>query len=190
MEEGLLKTATANHCEGRAARGRASKRSLCLPRADHATGAQKHGELNSRHASRAQRADSPHARAARGPSWCQAIRVWMAMMSIVRRLARTRNTGEHPHAGTALAAFSWRISNLSDTRSMHRRFSAVTEHRVAFRELALRCGVATCLIHCRAPREVLQDRILQRRLRGRDASEADVSVLHWQAESWEPIETQ
>lgn len=64
------------------------------------------------------------------------------------------------------------------------------EHRVAFRELALRRGVATCLIHCRAPREVLQDRIVQRRLRGRDASEADVSVLHWQAESWEAIETQ
>jgi len=59
--------------------------------------------------------------------------------------------------------------------------------RGTFRRLARRLGVTACLIHCRASNEVLVKRILERRLQGYDASEADVSVLDWQKEHWEPV---
>ncbi len=61
------------------------------------------------------------------------------------------------------------------------------DDRGSFRKLARRVGVAACLIHCRAPNEVLVERIIQRHLQGTDASEADVSVLGWQKEHWEPV---
>jgi predicted kinase len=61
------------------------------------------------------------------------------------------------------------------------------DDRGVFRKLARRVGVAACLIHCRAAHEVLVERIVERHLRGSDASEADVSVLGWQKEHWEPV---
>jgi uncharacterized protein len=63
------------------------------------------------------------------------------------------------------------------------------EERGVFRELARRLGVAACLIHCRAPHEVLMSRIVERYAQAADASEADVAVLDWQKEHWEPIGT-
>jgi uncharacterized protein len=59
--------------------------------------------------------------------------------------------------------------------------------RTIFRMLARRAGVTACLVHCRAPHEVLLNRIVQRQLQARDASEADIAVLDWQKEHWEPI---
>jgi aminoglycoside phosphotransferase family enzyme/predicted kinase len=61
------------------------------------------------------------------------------------------------------------------------------DDRGAFCKLARRVGVAACLIHCRAANELLVERILERHLQGSDASEADVSVLDWQKEHWEPV---
>lgn len=61
------------------------------------------------------------------------------------------------------------------------------DNRAVFRKLARRVGVTACLIHCRAPTEVLVERILERHLQDTDASEADVSVLDWQKEHWEPV---
>lgn len=61
------------------------------------------------------------------------------------------------------------------------------EDRDALRKLAFRMGAPVCLIHCRASREVLRSRIVERDRQGRDASEADVNVLEWQKEHWEPI---
>jgi predicted kinase len=61
------------------------------------------------------------------------------------------------------------------------------DDRGVFRKLARRVGVTACLIHCRAPNELLVERILERHLLGTDASEADVSVLDWQKEHWEPV---
>jgi uncharacterized protein len=60
-------------------------------------------------------------------------------------------------------------------------------HRALLRELARRLGVTPCLIQCRAPHDVLAARIVERQARGRDASEADVRVLDWQKEHWEPV---
>jgi len=59
--------------------------------------------------------------------------------------------------------------------------------RATFRALARRAAVHACLIHCRAPHEVLLDRVVRRQLEGCDASEADIAVLDWQKEHWEPI---
>jgi aminoglycoside phosphotransferase family enzyme/predicted kinase len=59
--------------------------------------------------------------------------------------------------------------------------------RGAFRRLARRLGATGCLIHCRAAHEVLVRRIIERHLQGEDASEADVAVLDWQKEHWEPV---
>jgi len=59
--------------------------------------------------------------------------------------------------------------------------------RDVFRKLARRLGVTACLIQCRASQEVLVNRIAERRLQGRDASEANIAVLDWQAQRWEPV---
>lgn len=61
------------------------------------------------------------------------------------------------------------------------------DDRGTFRKLARRLGVAVCPIHCRAPHELLVKRIIARHLLGEDLSDADVSVLDWQKEHWEPI---
>jgi aminoglycoside phosphotransferase family enzyme/predicted kinase len=61
------------------------------------------------------------------------------------------------------------------------------DDRGAFRRLARRLGVTACLIHCRAAHDVLVKRIIERHLQGEDASEADVAVLDWQKEHWEPV---
>jgi len=61
------------------------------------------------------------------------------------------------------------------------------DDRGVFRKLARRLGTGVCLIHCRAPHELLVKRIVARHLQGEDPSEADVSVLDWQKEHWEPI---
>jgi len=64
------------------------------------------------------------------------------------------------------------------------------EVRDAFRKLAFRLNVPACLIHCHASHEVLRSRIVERERQGRDASEADLTVLEWQQEHWEPIAAQ
>lgn len=46
------------------------------------------------------------------------------------------------------------------------------------------------MVHCHAPRYVLQARIVERRQRKDDASEADLSVLAWQETHFEPISAQ
>ena len=61
------------------------------------------------------------------------------------------------------------------------------EERGVLRKLARRLGVTACLIQCRAPHEVLVNRIVARYLHGADASEANIAVLDWQNEHWEPI---
>jgi uncharacterized protein len=61
------------------------------------------------------------------------------------------------------------------------------EYRDLFRKLARRHGVPDCLIQCRAPDNVLVNRIIERASHRQDASEADVKVLTWQKENWEPI---
>lgn len=61
------------------------------------------------------------------------------------------------------------------------------DDRGVFREIARRVGVAACLICCRASREVLVERIVERQLQASDASEADVGVLDWQEKQWEAV---
>lgn len=61
------------------------------------------------------------------------------------------------------------------------------EDRDGFRKLASRLGAPACLIHCHASHELLRSRIADRDRQGRDASEADVNVLQWQKEHWEPV---
>jgi aminoglycoside phosphotransferase family enzyme/predicted kinase len=61
------------------------------------------------------------------------------------------------------------------------------EDRSIFRELARRLSVAACLIECRAPDDVLLRRVSERDLQRKDASEANVAVLDWQREHWEPV---
>jgi aminoglycoside phosphotransferase family enzyme/predicted kinase len=53
--------------------------------------------------------------------------------------------------------------------------------RSRFAELAARCGVPCHLLLCEAPEPVLRARIAERNRVGHDASEADLSVLAWQA---------
>ena len=62
--------------------------------------------------------------------------------------------------------------------------------RANFHELAARLGLRACIVHCQAPREVLQARIVERRQRNDDPSEANLSVLGWQEMHFEPIQAQ
>jgi uncharacterized protein len=57
---------------------------------------------------------------------------------------------------------------------------ARAEERVPFRALAARLGVELCIVYCHAPQKVLEKRIRERERRGKDPSEADIDVLHWQ----------
>ena len=59
--------------------------------------------------------------------------------------------------------------------------------RLLFRDLARELGVPICLVRCSAPPEVLRERLVARGIEGKDASEADASVLAWQEEHWQPI---
>jgi uncharacterized protein len=61
------------------------------------------------------------------------------------------------------------------------------EDRSLFGKLAQRLGVVACLIQCQARDAVLVSRINERALQGQDASEADVTVLNWQKEHWQPV---
>lgn len=58
------------------------------------------------------------------------------------------------------------------------------EQRAAFRSIA--AEHPALIIHCHAPPDVLEQRILKRRAAGTDASEADLAVLHWQQAQVEP----
>jgi uncharacterized protein len=60
------------------------------------------------------------------------------------------------------------------------------EDRLEFASLAARCGVRSCIVHCRAPRQVLEARIRERLRHNDDASEADLAVLAWQEQRFEP----
>jgi aminoglycoside phosphotransferase family enzyme/predicted kinase len=61
------------------------------------------------------------------------------------------------------------------------------EDRSILRQLSHRLGVSARLIECVAPHNVLVNRIMERDSQKHDASEADVSVLNWQREHWEPV---
>jgi aminoglycoside phosphotransferase family enzyme/predicted kinase len=92
----------------------------------------------------------------------------------------TQRVYEHL-AGAAEHVLAGRYNTIVDATFARR------DDRGTFRKLARRLGVAVCLIHCRAPHELLVKRIIARHLQGEDLSEADVSVLDWQKEHWEPI---
>lgn len=59
--------------------------------------------------------------------------------------------------------------------------------RDRFRKLAGELGVELCVVHCQAPKPVVAERLLERRRRGVDASEADLTVFAWQESQREPI---
>ena len=59
--------------------------------------------------------------------------------------------------------------------------------RERFRRLAVDRGVDLRVIHCQAPKEVLEARIAARQRAQADASEADLAVLAWQESDREPV---
>jgi aminoglycoside phosphotransferase family enzyme/predicted kinase len=62
------------------------------------------------------------------------------------------------------------------------------EDRARFAELARRHGASVCLARCHAPVEVLRSRIQQRERGGVDPSEANLAVLDWQQQHYEPLQ--
>jgi uncharacterized protein len=69
--------------------------------------------------------------------------------------------------------------------TFHRR-----EDRAHFHDFAVQLGIAACVVHCQAPPEVVRERVDARRRRGDDASDADLSVLHWQEMHREPVQAE
>jgi predicted kinase len=59
--------------------------------------------------------------------------------------------------------------------------------RAAFEAVASATGVALTLLHCEADQTVLEARVRDRQTNHRDASEADVAVLHQQIAAREPL---
>ncbi len=62
----------------------------------------------------------------------------------------------------------------------------LAKDRERFRALATQLGLDTWIIYCHAPSRLLEKRILERRRRARDPSEADIAVLHWQESRFTP----
>jgi aminoglycoside phosphotransferase family enzyme/predicted kinase len=62
------------------------------------------------------------------------------------------------------------------------------EERLRCYELARRLGIPCHVIHCQAPEGVLRKRILERRERADDPSDADLDVLSWQQARFEPVD--
>lgn len=60
--------------------------------------------------------------------------------------------------------------------------------RASLATVAAECGIPVTLIDCQAPVAVLESRIQRRAQAGKDASEADLSVLRWQQTHAEPID--
>lgn len=60
-------------------------------------------------------------------------------------------------------------------------------HRRDFIELGYACNVPFVILHCHASEQQLKKRILQRYVKGDDASEADLNVLAHQLETLEPL---
>jgi predicted kinase len=77
-------------------------------------------------------------------------------------------------ADCAQAIVSAGLPVVVDAASLHRH------ERRAFRVLALKLGVASALIACEAPLDVLRARVAARAAAGGDASEADLTVLERQ----------
>ena len=112
-------------------------------------------------------------------------------------LGETSRSGSAVAAGMYSSGFTRRVYEHLATAAenvLAGRYNVIVDatfarrdDRGAFRKLARRLGVSVCLIHCRAPHELLVKRIIARHLQGEDPSEADVSVLDWQKEHWEPI---
>lgn len=61
------------------------------------------------------------------------------------------------------------------------------EQRAPFLALAGELGVACCIVHCHAARNILEQRIQARQLAAQDASEADQTVLQQQWHILEPL---
>ena len=59
--------------------------------------------------------------------------------------------------------------------------------RARFRSLAAQLGVDVRIIHCDAPRALLEERVLRRQRAATDESEADVRVLDWQLTHFESL---
>lgn len=59
--------------------------------------------------------------------------------------------------------------------------------RLLFADVAKRMGVPAYLIHCHASPNVLAARVRERHEKEQDASEADVAVVDWQRQRWEPL---
>jgi hypothetical protein len=60
-------------------------------------------------------------------------------------------------------------------------------HRDLFRRLAREAGVPFAIVSCRAPDELLRQRLAQRAAQGTDASEAEVAVLERQLAARKPF---
>jgi len=63
------------------------------------------------------------------------------------------------------------------------------KQRMEFRNLSEDCGVPFQILDIKASRDVLESRIIAREEQGRDASEADLSVLAYQLKTAEPFAT-
>jgi predicted kinase len=59
--------------------------------------------------------------------------------------------------------------------------------RLRFGQLAARLGVPVQLLECRAPADILRQRIARRRAASDDASEADERVLDWQLQHFQAV---
>jgi hypothetical protein len=62
------------------------------------------------------------------------------------------------------------------------------DERRSFAELAGELKIPFTILYCHAPMAVLRTRLTQRQAEGRDASEADVSVMERQTDYWEPFD--
>ena len=95
--------------------------------------------------------------------------------------ARVGANPSRPSAQLAQSVVASGYNVIIDAAFLERR------QRDQFRELAARLGVPMRILHCRAAADVLSQRVRQRRLAGRDISEADLRVLAHQLATYREL---
>lgn len=111
------------------------------------------------------------------------------------RFAHTKSaTGEGIYTAQATAATYRRLGELAETIVAGGRMAICDathlsrSQRELIRDAAKRAAVPCVAVHCHAPKEVLEARVADRSVKGRDVSEADLEILKYQLDTVETLE--
>ncbi|MEE9253837.1 MAG: ATP-binding protein, partial [Pseudomonadales bacterium] len=113
------------------------------------------------------------------------------------RFARTKSRADEGiYTAQATEATYHRLASLAGT-IVAGGYAALVDathlsrsQRALIGDAARRAQVPCIIVNCHAPKDVLETRVADRTIKGRDVSEADLRILQRQLETMEPVEPQ